>query len=183
MIADIDAAIKSRLSGIMVTGPSGPVAVPVVIKHPEEEFKDVVFPCIAVSLQDMVYQPERQYQEKVVRNITGTEADVYAPSVPYGLVYQVMSLAQFQIQDREMSAKIASKFPAPQSSLSVNGHALSVMYNGYAVADSPGVGGKRVFKKVTTFTIETELDDVQFTAYKKVLTVDLAVHPGLTVLP
>ena len=164
MLQELDTAIYNRLQGITLLDEDDVAqTVPIIIKAPETEFKDVELPAVSVALIDIRYAPERQdwiHQEEI--DIVGGVAYKKDMPIPYDILFQISTYTEYLEDDRSIQAQLLKKLP-PRTYLEVDvlgATPLSQSYymflQGYGEGDI--IGDKRIYRKIFTYLVPVELD-------------------------
>lgn len=170
-ILEEDAALKAKLTGITVSDDRRTARpVEVWFGQPDLELQKRTYPYISVELIDINESAERTFSgQPVLKYIPtgwsnpGTSARLMANNfpTPYDLDYQVTAWSRHPRHDRQMlSQLLGSKLPIRFGQLhlaTTNRYVRLDMLGGPRVADTTDDNGKRLFRKVFTARVATEL--------------------------
>jgi len=200
-----DEALKLRFSGLTVTDDreaSRPVQV--FFRYPEGE-TERYYPFITLELIDVVHAKNRQHSETVLyTNRAGHPSNIdYWPSqssasspplvdnntfysttefTPIDILYQVSTFTRSALHDRQITAQILTEVtPFRYNSIFVGADGTSRRLDllDWATADllDPEAGyRKRIFRKVYTLQMSSELPTSLLTGVKKVLSVSTTLE-------
>ena len=172
-VLEEDEALKLKLSGLTVSDSSNPAReVQVWYGQPDLELAKRTYPYISIELVDineanervMVGKPFLQYlpdgYEVPADNVNSILSASWFPT-PYNLDYQVTVWSRHPRHDRELLAKLlAGPLPIRFGGLDLPRSYREVrldMLEGPRVSDTTDENGKRLFRKVFTVRVATEL--------------------------
>jgi len=185
-----DAALKTKLTGLSVTGSAveGPIPVDVRVSVPEDEFADFTYPLIMITQASVERAPERESRGFVEIE---TLPEGYDPAggpyfadvpVPHDIDYQVVLYTRLTQHRTELVAKLAA-FPYLPERFGFLDMANDLTVRRLDLLGGPDMGSgrdkdnKRLFTATYRIRVSTELftlgDPVTF---PQVQTVDIEMH-------
>lgn len=200
-----DEALKLRFSGLTVSDDrEGSRPVQVFFRYPEGE-TERHYPFITLELIDVIHAKNRQHSDNILyTNRAGHPNNVsYWPSessassppmvdgnvyfsttefTPIDILYQVSTFTRSALHDRQLSAKILTEVtPFRYNSIFIGADGTSRRLDllDWATADllDPEAGyRKRIFRKVYTIQMSSEIPTTLLTGVKKVLSVSTTLE-------
>ena len=180
-----DHALRAQLSGMTVhsaNGPVGGIPVSVYFRLPEDEVRARSFPYVIIDFLNIARDQTREHRGRV------TLLDEYHPAgiarvtpwpIPVSIQYQVSTFARNIQQDREMIGELLTRLPFRFGALTITGsrgarddnslRRLDLL-SGPVTRDTKE-GGKRIFSKVYSIAVASELFLEQVVALAKVRSV------------
>lgn len=172
-ILEEDEALKAKLSGLTVADSSNPAReVQVWYGQPDLELAKRTYPYLSIELIDIGEANERVMAGKPFLQylpdgyaVPADDANQILSATwfptPYSLDYQVTAWSRHPRHDRELVAKLlAGPLPIRFGGLDLPRSYREVrldMLDGPRVADTTDENGKRLFRKVFTVRVATEL--------------------------
>lgn len=175
-IDDEDNLVKAKLAGMSVTDSSAPVGgreAKVWFRFPEQELREADYPFLTIDLINISEAADRAQRGGQMRpTVTGYRPPGFAVSGPgriavtewpvaMNLDYQVTTWARTQQHDRALLQQVWAKFPGRYGSVGGNAapyvRPISAQLMGMVVGDRLDEYGKRLFKKIFTLRVFSEL--------------------------
>lgn len=189
-LLDEDNALKALLKGIVVNDDNGERKVGVWFRLPEPEERAREFPYITIDLVDLERASDREHRGRikmsyVPANVAASPAGMDNKTefpIPVELVYEITTHTRKAWHDRQLQAiLLTDKLPFRYGVLEVATGEDDVVtmrrldFVDVVSNDGTDGDGKRVFRKVYTVTVSSELFPDTITAVQRVTTVQPAV--------
>ena len=123
-ILNEDAAMKRRLTGLVVSHQDGVIPVPVRFTTPEIESPDMAYPSITITRLQASRAPEREHRGFVKIDYGPEGADLPGPEdrwgwyaefpIPYNIDYQIEVHTRLQQQQVELAQLLAKEDRLPE---------------------------------------------------------------------
>lgn len=206
-ILDEDEALLYHLRGLKVTdrtAPEGGRDVKVWFRLPEEELQERTYPYMTIDLIGINHATDREHRgylryrdphgdlpydvdgapEPTVNYAvegavgTGTMVEIEYP-IPYDLVYQITTWARFAWHDRQIVASLMAtgKIPHRFGQLTVKDTVRRLDLVSVVVADTVDENNKRLFRKIYTITVTSEMFPSEALAAQEALDVLVTLSP------
>lgn len=168
-----DMALRERLTGMKVfanNGPTDGIPVPVYFRLPEDEVRARSFPYVIIDFLAVARDATREH-----RGVTSMPDGYHPPGVPNGvhidfpipvnLSYQVSTFTRNVQQDRQLVGQLITRLPVRFGALEMsaargapddNSMRRLDLTSGPVTRDTKE-GGKRIFSKVYSLSIASEL--------------------------
>lgn len=192
-----DEMLKEKLLGMKVYDQRAPAGgagrdVGVWFRFPEPELRDVSYPFVTIDLLGISEALDRAQRGGMVRpTVQGYRPPDMVADAPAGRVlvtewpiamnldYQVTTWARNIHHDRAMVQQLWTKFPGRYGSVGGNAtpyvRPVSAQLTGFTPGDRLDETGKRLFKKMFTIRLFSELWASQIQNVAQVTTVDISV--------
>ncbi len=184
-----DEAMKAWLTVMTVVDELGNARpVRVWFRMPEQEQRDVTYPFVTIDLVDINEAPERNHRGRLrVDQMGYLPEGVGAPGpdlfqtidypVPFDLDYQVTHYSRSARQDRALQGQVWKRFMGRFGVLPIpfDGTARTTQLLGTATGDRIDEYGKRLFTKVYTVRVASELVPAAVEEARRVLAFTLTI--------
>lgn len=180
-----DQALKDWLSGITVADDNDPERkVGVWFRYPDPEERQVSFPFLTIDLADITEETDREhrgyYQPDYVPEGYEEPEDGWGQKmelpIPVSIIYRITSYARSAYHDRQIQNRLMGwRLPLRFGGLHVEADdtVRRLDFLDWAPFDGFDANNKRVFRKVYTVAISSELLPEAMVEVQKVATVDL----------
>lgn len=179
-----DEAMKNWLTGMSVVDEFGRVHLAKVwFRMPEQELRDVTFPFVTLDLIDINEAPERNHRGRLRMDQMGYVPEGLEPDlpgstqtldypVPFDLDYQVAHYSRSARHDRALQGQMWKRFLGRFGVLPVttDGTARTAQLLGSVTGDRIDEHGKRLFTKVYTVRVTSEIVPADAEVARRVLT-------------
>lgn len=134
-----------------------------------QSMEEIPFPCVSVSLLDIIPSFNRMAEEEeVILNETATGNRIYDMPTAWNIQYDIMTFSNKNIDDRQIQEQLLRLLP-PRGYLSIRGKVHPCTYIGMTNLDD--FSEEKIYSKVFTYEIETRADFTYLRSEKLVLEV------------
>lgn len=163
---EVDTGLINYIRSIVSLRKDGIIyQVPVVVRKPDEDFKEEQYPLISIynlydTFSTVRYSPERV---RISYNETNKNAILEDSAIPYDLSYQIDFWAKLQSEMNEMTrlwlANNPKYFNLPVKDASGNNRSCLALQKGSVKKEDILKGQERTFHSIITYRISVSLDE------------------------